>query len=85
MSLLINDTTQLKANWDKLVQVSATRWQHGCLKCLFDLNIFKNNINVNTLKASEAREKISTDLEYIDFQTFLNVCRTKFKKQSNLT
>jgi hypothetical protein len=41
--------------------------------------LVKNHKIANNLAATEAREKISTYLEYLEFDKFFDVCLTKFE------
>jgi hypothetical protein len=55
---------------------------------LFPGNIYsvKNHKIAKISTPTKAREKISTDLESLEFYNFFDVCLTKFKKkQSNFT
>jgi hypothetical protein len=44
----------------------------------------KNHIIANNSATTEAREKIGTDLESLEFSKFFDVCLTKFKNNQIL-
>jgi hypothetical protein len=50
--------------------------------CIF--NVVKNHKTANNLTNTEAREKISADLESLKFHNFLNVGFTTFKNNQIL-
>jgi hypothetical protein len=43
------------------------RWQHGSQMCVFNFNLVKNYKIAKNSTTTEAREKISTDLESFNF------------------
>ncbi len=61
--------------------VSAARWPQICFATFIWQ---KNHEIVNNTATTEAKEKINTCMESLEFQKFCDVCLTKFKSDQIL-
>ncbi len=59
--------------------VSAARWAAWIPGMFYNFYLVKNHIITNNSATTEAREKIITYLESLEFCNFFDVCLTKFE------
>jgi hypothetical protein len=70
--------------WENQRLVSATRWQHWFRDMFCNFYLAKNHKIAKNSTTTKAREKISMDLESLEFQAFFEVCLTKFQNNQIL-